>query len=92
MGFIATLFGSVNTTVYPEVFYDPALVIRQNIVPYFSSPDPDFVTSRTWLANAHFWLAFFFLQGHIWHALRARGFDFHKGRVSEAAVIPQPIT
>ncbi len=89
MGFIATLFVSVNTTVYPEVFYGPALVIKQNIVPYFSSIDPDLVTSRTWLANAHFWLAFFFLQGHIWHALRARGFDFRKGRVSQKAVIPE---
>ncbi len=91
MGFIATLFVSVNTTVYPEVFYGPALVVRQNIVPYFSSLDPDYVTSRTWLANAHFWLAFFLLQGHIWHALRARGFDFRKGRVSPQAVIPRPI-
>ncbi|MUL38310.1 chlorophyll a/b binding light-harvesting protein [Gloeocapsopsis dulcis] len=90
MGFIATLFVSVNTTVYPEVFYGPALVVRQNIVPYFSSPDPNLVTSRTWLANAHFWLAFFFLQGHIWHALRSRGLDFRKGRISEDAVIPQP--
>jgi photosystem II CP43 chlorophyll apoprotein len=91
MGFIATLFVSVNTIVYPEVFYGPALVIRQNILPYFASPDPDLVTPRTWLANTHFWLAFFFLQGHIWHALRARGFDFRKGRVSEAAIVPQPI-
>lgn len=90
MGFIATLFVSVNITVYPEVFYGPSLVIRQNIVPYFSSPDPDLVTARTWLANAHFWLAFFLLQGHIWHAMRARGFDFRKGRVSQEAVIPQP--
>lgn len=90
MGFIATLFVSVNTTVYPEVFYGPALVIRQNIVPYFSSPDPDFVTARTWLANAHFWLAFFLLQGHIWHAMRSRGFDFRTGRISTEAVLPQP--
>lgn len=90
MGFIATLFVSVNTTAYPEVFYGPTLVIRQNVIPYFASPDPDFLSSRSWLANAHFWLAFFFLQGHIWHALRARGFDFRKGRVNEAAVLPQP--
>lgn len=91
MGFIATFFVSVNTTVYPEVFYGPALEIRQNIVPYFSSPDPEMVTARTWLANAHFWLAFFFLQGHLWHALRSRGFDFRQGRVREGVVLPQPI-
>ncbi|NES97620.1 MAG: chlorophyll a/b binding light-harvesting protein [Desertifilum sp. SIO1I2] len=89
MGFVATLFVSVNTTAYPEVFYGPGLVIRQNILPYFSSPDPELVTSRTWLANAHFWLAFFFLQGHIWHALRAAGFDFRKGRVMDGTVAPQ---
>ncbi|MBW4693425.1 MAG: chlorophyll a/b binding light-harvesting protein [Lyngbya sp. HA4199-MV5] len=91
MGFVATLFVSVNTTVYPEVFYGPTLVIRQNIIPYFASPDPDFLSARSWLANAHFWLAFFFLQGHIWHALRARGFDFRKGRINDAAVLPQPV-
>ncbi len=90
MGFIATLFVSVNATVYPEVFYGPTLVIRQNIIPYFASPDPDFLSPRSWLANAHFWLAFFLLQGHLWHALRARGFDFRQGRISDAAVLTQP--
>ncbi|PSO48985.1 MAG: chlorophyll a/b binding light-harvesting protein [Cyanobacteria bacterium SW_9_44_58] len=83
MGFIAAYFISVNTTVYPEVFYGPALDIRLSIVPVFSSPDPNLVSARTWLANAHFWLAFFFLQGHIWHALRAAGFDFQQGRVAK---------
>lgn len=86
MGFIATYFVSVNTTVYPEVFYGPFLVVKVDIFPYFASPDPDLVSSRTWLANAHFWLAFFFLQGHIWHAIRARGFDFRQGKVIGSAV------
>lgn len=79
MGFIATYFISINTTVYPEVFFGPSLSVKVNIFPYFSASDPDYLTNRTWLANAHFWLAFFFLQGHIWHALQAAGFDFRKG-------------
>jgi photosystem II CP43 chlorophyll apoprotein len=70
------------------VFYGPALDIRLSIVPFFSSPDPNLVSARTWLANAHFWLAFFFLQGHIWHALRAAGFDFQQGRVAKETASP----
>jgi len=83
MGFVATFFVSVNVTVYPEVFYGPTLSITQGIVPSFSSPNPELLSPRTWLANAHFWLAFFVLQGHIWHALRAAGFDFSKGRTTQ---------
>ncbi len=91
MGFIASYFVSVNTTVYPEVFYGPALSIKLDIFPYFTSVNPTLLSSRTWLANSHFFLAFFFLQGHIWHALRAAGFDFRKGRVEDAKVSPEPI-
>ena len=80
MAFVATLFVSVNALVFPEEFFGPTLRIGFNIVPYFYSPDGA-VTSRVWLANAHFWLGFFFLQGHIWHALRAAGFDFQQGKV-----------
>ena len=62
MGFIAAYFCAVNTTVYPEVFYGSSLAIKLDIFPYFSSDNTDLLSSRIWLANAHFWLAFFFLQ------------------------------
>ncbi|MCS6959549.1 MAG: chlorophyll a/b binding light-harvesting protein [Pseudanabaenaceae cyanobacterium SKYGB_i_bin29] len=80
MAFVATYFVSVNTTVYPIVFYGEPLSIKMGIVPYFATFDGS-LTNRVWLANAHFWLGFFFLQGHIFHALQAWGFNFRTGRV-----------
>lgn len=79
MSLIAAYFVSINTLAYPVEFFGTALSIGFDRFPYFQSAD--LLSSRVWLANAHFWLGFFFLQGHLWHALRAAGFDFRSGKV-----------
>ncbi len=80
MAFVATLFVSINSLVFPPEFYGPTLQLVFDRFPVFASPDGT-LTARVWLANAHFWLGFFFLQGHLFHALRAAGYRFTEGRV-----------
>lgn len=71
MALIATLFVSVNTVVFPVEFFGPTLSFGFHPFPALYSGDGTILTSRIWLANAHLWLGFVFLGGHLFHALRA---------------------
>ncbi len=77
-GFAASYYCGFNTLAYPTEFYGPALQLKSAFLPSYFDPNrlPGAgYSSRTWLANAHFYLAFFFLQGGLWHYQRAMGFD-----------------
>jgi chlorophyll a/b binding light-harvesting protein len=81
MAIIAAFWCATNTTVYPEAWYGETLQLKFGIAPYWiDTGNMDGVisghTSRAWLTNVHYYLGFFFIQGHLWHAIRAMGFDF----------------
>jgi hypothetical protein len=79
-GFAASYYCGFNSLAYPEEFYGPTLELKSAFLPRYYEVQPtlaDGYTSRVWLANAHFYLAFFFLQGGLWHFQRAMGFNIN---------------
>jgi len=83
MAIVAAFWCATNTTVYPTEFFGEPLVQKFTIAPYwidtgdFSESNAFFGHStRAALTNVHYYFGFFFIQGHLWHALRSMGFNF----------------
>lgn len=77
-GFAASYYCGFNSLAYPTEFYGPTLALKSAFLPRYFEATPTLTsgyTTRVWLANSHFYLAFFFLQGGLWHFQRAAGFD-----------------
>lgn len=83
-GYVAAYYCASDSLAYPEVFYGPTLELKAAFLPRYFEAQPSLsvgYTTRVWLANAHLYLAFFFLQGGLWHYQRAMGFGL--GRLAE---------
>ena len=82
IAFVAAFWASMNTTIYPADLYGDVLKLQLDFAPYFADTDTSLVgdihSARAWLSNFHYYLGFFYLQGHLWHGLRAMGFDFKR--------------
>jgi chlorophyll a/b binding light-harvesting protein PcbD len=76
MGFVTSIWCAQNTTIYPVEFYGEALKLNFAFSPYFSdtvSVLNNGHTARAWLANTHFYLAFFLLAGSLLACLEKYG-------------------
>jgi len=85
MAIVAAFWCASNTTVYPEAWFGEPLALKFGISPYWidtvevsESTALAGHTTRAALTNVHYYFGFFFLQGHLWHAIRALGFDFRR--------------